>query len=52
MKRVWGIRHVRWLWHSYRCHRHAAFWAAMGIGFGFPNQADLDTLDAIWRGEI
>jgi hypothetical protein len=51
MKRLWGIRHVRWLWLHYRVHMWAAQWGQMGIGLGYPNEADTRALDAIWRGE-
>jgi len=51
MKRLWGIRHLRWAWGSYRVHRWARMWAQSGIGLGIPNSADLKVLDAIWRGE-
>jgi hypothetical protein len=50
MKRWPGIRHLRYYWHRYRCLRHAQMWGRMGIGLGYPNEADLATLDAIWEG--
>jgi hypothetical protein len=52
MKRVWGVRHVRWMWLHYRVHRWARIWGSVGIGLGSPNESDLRVLDAIWRGEI
>jgi hypothetical protein len=51
MKRWPIIRHVRWFCLSYRVHRWAAQWGAMGIGLGHPNESDLKTLNDIWRGE-
>lgn len=49
MKTLWGIRHIRWWFHSvmfamwwHRCGRH--YWLA-------PNQADIDFLNAIRRGD-
>lgn len=51
MKRLWGIRHLRYWWLEYRVYRWARFWGLHGIGLGLPNQADLDHLDAIWKGK-
>ncbi len=51
MKRLWGIRHLRWYWHSVRVWRWARQWGRLGIGLGVPNMRDLDHLEAIWRGE-
>lgn len=48
--RLWGIRHLRFYWHSYRTHRAASQWAAIGIGVGGPNPYDLWRLYAIFRG--
>ena len=50
MKKWWGIRHLRWLWLSYRVHRWAAMWGRVGIGLGWPNESDYQTLDDIWAG--
>jgi hypothetical protein len=49
MVRWWGIRHVRYYWHSYRMAQWYAMWA--DAGYVGPAQADLDYLAAIWRGE-
>ncbi|MBB5987428.1 hypothetical protein [Sphingobium lignivorans] len=51
MRKLWGIRHVRFLWNRWLVFRHARAWGRMGIGLGYPNQTDLDVLDMIWRGE-
>jgi hypothetical protein len=51
MKRLWGIRHVRWLWLNYRVWKWANDCAKMGLGLGYPNDSDLKVLDAIWAGE-
>jgi len=51
MKRLWGIRHVRWLWLRWRLEQWAFQCAMMGLGLGHPNKSDLDYCDAVWRGE-
>lgn len=51
MKRLWGIRYLRWLWAAWRVHRWAQAWARMGIGLGYPNPSDIEHLKMIWRGE-
>jgi hypothetical protein len=51
MKRWWGVRHIRYYWLSWRAYSWAQDWAQMGIGLGVPNESDMRTLDAIWRGE-
>lgn len=51
MKRWPVIRHLRFFWYTWRVFRFAAAMGALGLGLGTPNQHDLDTLDAIWRGE-
>ena len=49
MKRLWGIRHIRWFWHSYWFWR---WWDQVGCHAGaFPNTADTDHLIRIRRGE-
>ena len=50
MKKLWGIRHVRWLWLNWQVHRWARQWGSVGVGLGAPNESDLRVLDAIWRG--
>jgi hypothetical protein len=50
MKRLWGLRHLRWLYYTIRVHRFARAWGAIGIGLGVPNEADLRHLQAIWEG--
>jgi hypothetical protein len=51
MKKLWGIRHVRWFILTWLVHRHAIKCARSGLGIGIPNQADLDHLAQIYRGE-
>jgi hypothetical protein len=51
IKRLWGIRHVRWLWLFWRVHSFARQCASIGLGLGHPNESDLRVLDAIWRGD-
>lgn len=46
MTRLWGIRHLRWAWHSVQVRRYATAWYFSGKYRG-PG----DYLDAIWRGE-
>jgi hypothetical protein len=48
--RIWGVRHVRFLYHAWGAERHAAQWASIGIGIGGPNQYDRWVLYAILRG--
>jgi hypothetical protein len=44
------IRHVRFAIEAWRWEN---WWHNMGRHFGaFPNQRDLDYLDAIWRGDV
>jgi hypothetical protein len=50
MKRIWGIRHFRYIWHAFWLDIHVRNCAAMGFGW-HANQSDIDYLDAIWRGE-
>jgi hypothetical protein len=50
-KTWWGIRHLRWSIYNMRVHRWARQWSELGVGLGAPNAADLQMLDAIWRGE-
>lgn len=49
MKRLPIIRHIRYFWHVYHFNRHMDMWSH--FGYFIPQQADLDRLDAIWRGE-
>jgi hypothetical protein len=51
MKRLWGIRHLRFFWLSYRVARWAQFWGQHGIGLGYPNEADIAHLDRIWESK-
>lgn len=49
--RLWGIRHVRYLFYLSRVHAWARAWARVGIGLGVPNDSDMRFLDEIWRGK-
>jgi len=48
MKRLWGIRHLRYVWWSMRlaCELDRTH----GRGRRLPSPEDLYTLDAIWEG--
>ena len=48
--KLWGVRHIRWMWLTNQVYQAADRWAAMGIGFGGPNQYDRWVLYAIYRG--
>ena len=48
MKRLWGLRHIRWLWHSVQLARWVGLWARYGYFHASP--ADLEYLDGIWEG--
>lgn len=50
MKRLWGIRHVRWLYLSWMLQRHLDRWQRMDMGW-FAQQSDLDYLDRVWSGD-
>lgn len=48
LKRIWGIRHVRFLYHAWLFRRWTRLWSDLGY---VANRADLDYLDAIWKGD-
>ncbi len=50
MKQIWGIRHLRWFWHSRALNLHLLRWEEAGF-LGVAQQSDLDWLQAIWDGE-
>lgn len=50
MKRLWGIRQVRWLYLSWMLQRHLDRWQSMDMGW-FTQQSDLDYLDRVWSGD-
>lgn len=50
-KTCYGIRHIRYYWYRWRVQVWAYKWYLLGVGFGYPNQLDLEYLDKIWRGE-
>jgi hypothetical protein len=48
MKRIWGIRHIRYAWMKYKLLR----WFSNYSGPGWHiNDADWEYLDSVWRGE-
>jgi hypothetical protein len=51
MKRLPIIRHIRYWWLRYQVYRWAWHWGQIGIGMGYPNEADLRQLERIWRGD-
>lgn len=51
ISRLWGIRHVRWLYYTWRVHQFAWQCGLMGLGMGTPNPSDLRHLDRIKNGE-
>jgi hypothetical protein len=51
MTKLWGIRHVRWVYLKWKLYCWVAQCASIGIGF-HANRSDLDYLDAIWKGEV
>lgn len=51
MKRLWGIRHVRYFILAWRLDRHVRMCASIGLGF-HASDSDLHCLDAVWRGTI
>ena len=50
IKRLPGIRHIRYFVGLYRVNRHYEMWMSLGY---LPVNSDQDyaVLDAIWRGE-
>jgi hypothetical protein len=50
LSRLWGIRHLRFVWYARRVDRWAEMWSRAGIGVGVPNESDLRWLDDIWHG--
>lgn len=49
IRRLWGIRHIRWVILSWMYWR---WWDEIGHNLGaIPNPADMDYLDAVWRGD-
>lgn len=49
MKQLWGIRHIRWLWHSWMLARHVVRCHGLGLGVCV-NPSDLEWLDRVWFG--
>lgn len=49
MKRLWGIRHVRWLWLAHALDRHVRRCQELGLGW-FASAEDLNYLEQVWNG--
>jgi hypothetical protein len=49
MKRLWGIRHVRYFYLSYKFYAYLAWCQKVGIGM-FPQESDLEYLKGVWDG--
>lgn len=49
MKKLWGIRHIRYYYLSVKFN---VWWFSVGQCLGAcPNQNDVDYLNAVWKGE-
>lgn len=51
MKRLWGIRHVRYFYLSYKFYAYLAWCQKVGIGM-FPQESDLEYLKGVWDGRF
>lgn len=51
MRKLWGIRHIRYFYLKVRVFEAAEQWARMGIGIGHPNDYDIKILEEIWAGK-
>lgn len=49
LPRVWGMRHLRYLWHAYWLSRWVGAWRPYGSSHASP--ADLAYLDDVWEGK-
>lgn len=50
--KLWPIiRHIRFVYWSWRLHQWTQACTMLGLGLGHPNPADLEHLEAIWRGK-
>ena len=49
MRRLFGIRHLRYLWHSYHLARWVGLWARHG--YVHASAADLQYLGDVWEGK-
>jgi hypothetical protein len=49
LKRLWGIRHVRYVYHAYRLTKWVEFWHRT-TGALVIHPSDRDYLDDIWYG--
>lgn len=49
MHKLWGIRHIRYWYLSYKLNCHIRMCREYGLGF-FAQESDLQYLDDIWSG--
>ena len=49
MKKLPIIRHVRYVWYSWRLMRWMSHYQSLGLGF-FPQESDLQFLNEVWYG--
>tara|TARA_R110000772_G_scaffold252889_2_gene368424 strand:- start:438 stop:593 length:156 start_codon:yes stop_codon:yes gene_type:complete len=50
MKKLWGLRHIRYFYLRYKLNKFLDEWMSVG-GLPIASKADIDYLDAIWKGE-
>lgn len=50
LRRLWGVRHLRYWWFRVKLARHLAMCQRNGLGL-FPHPSDIEYLDALWKGE-
>jgi hypothetical protein len=50
MRRLFGVRHLRWMWHSFHAHRLLNECRRAGLGF-FLQPSDEQYLQDIWDGK-
>ena len=50
VKRWWGVRHIRWFYHSIRLAQHVEHCRAVGLGIA-ANPADIRQLERIREGQ-
>lgn len=50
VKRLWGIRHIRWYYLCVRLNFFLQRWASMGF-LPVANEHDIKFLDDVWAGK-
>lgn len=50
MRRLFGVRHLRWMWHSFHAYRFLNECRRAGLGF-FLQPSDEQYLQDIWDGK-